>query len=96
MAALKSKIARTLKTVLSEEFPPPDRIRLIVEGGIIGMVTSSRFQGLDSLDRVDLIQKILNKSFTPLERQQIQIVVGVTPDEATFYGAVQARRPSKN
>ena len=72
---------RKLKRILEERFPPPDKVKLRDEDGIIGVVTSKRFRRLDSMQRQDIIHDLLTTSLTPAERRQVVIIVAVTPEE---------------
>jgi hypothetical protein len=72
---------RKLKRILEERFPPPDKVALRDEDGIIGVVTSRRFHRLDTMQRQDLLHDILATALTPEERRQVLLLVGVTPEE---------------
>jgi stress-induced morphogen len=74
-------VVRKLKKVLEENFPPPDKIKLRDEDGVIGVVTSRRFRRMDTMQRQDLIHDILAKRLSGEERRQILLIIGVTPEE---------------
>ena len=74
-------LARKLKRVLEQRFPPPDKIDLRDDDGIIGVVTSKRFRRLDTMQRQNLIHDILATQLTGDERRQVLLIVGVTPEE---------------
>ena len=74
-------IVRKLKKILEEHFPPPDKVNLRDEDGIIGVVTSKRFRRLDTMQRQDLIHDILTTQLTGEERRHILLIVAVTPEE---------------
>lgn len=74
-------VVRKLKKVLEERFPPPDKVNLRDEDGIIGVVTSKRFRRLDTMQRQDLIHDILTTQLTGEERRHILLIVAVTPEE---------------
>jgi hypothetical protein len=40
---------------------------------------------METLDRQDLIHEIIDTNLAPKERRQVQIIVGVTPEEGTGY-----------
>jgi hypothetical protein len=81
-------LMRKLKRILKEAFPPPAKIRLRDEDGIIGVVTSARFRNMDSMDRQDLLQDILLKhGLSAEEMRRILIIVAVTPEEETAHTA---------
>ena len=73
---------RKLKQILEERFPPPDKVDLRDEDGIIGVVTSRRFRRMDTMQRQDLIHDILENHLTPEERRHVLLIVAVTPEEA--------------
>lgn len=85
MAGVKTPLLRKLNRVLAEEFPAPDTVKLEDHGGIIGVITSARFAGMDTIDRQDLIGNIVAQHLSREERHQVQAIVGVTPDEGTGY-----------
>lgn len=72
---------RKLRRVLEQQFPPPDKVDLRDDDGIIGVVTSRRFRRMDTMQRQDLIHEILETHLTPEERRHVLLVVGVTPEE---------------
>ena len=74
-------LVRKLKKVLEQRFPPPDKIDLRDDDGIIGIVTSKRFRRLDTMQRQDLIHDILATQLTGDERRRVLLIVGVTPEE---------------
>ncbi len=74
-------VVRKLKKILEERFPPPDKVDLRDEEGIIGVVTSKRFRRLDTMQRQNLIHDILANHLTEEERRHIVLIVGVTPEE---------------
>ena len=74
-------VVRKLKKILQEAFPPPDKVNLRDEDGILGVVTSKRFRRMDSMQRQDLIHDILATHLTSEERRNVVLIVGVTPEE---------------
>ncbi len=85
MARLKSQLARKLEKALTREFPPPATVKLDEHDGIIGVVTSDEFAGIESLDRQHRIGRIVDGNLSPEERQRVQVIVAVTPDEEVGY-----------
>jgi hypothetical protein len=73
---------RRLKRILEEKFPPPDKLELRDEDGIIGVITSRRFRRLDTMQRQNLIHDILASGLTAEERRDVVLLVAVTPEEA--------------
>ncbi|HEV7224152.1 MAG TPA: hypothetical protein VGN42_15695 [Pirellulales bacterium] len=68
-----------------ERFPSPDTIKLEDHDGIIGVITSNRFSGMETIDRQNLIGEIIAPHLTLEERQRVQVIVGVTPEEGVGY-----------
>jgi hypothetical protein len=85
MARLRNSLLRKLEEVLTQRFPTPDTVKLEDHDGIIGVITSAGFAGMESIDRQNLIGDILTTHLTPEERRRVQVIVGVTPDEGTGY-----------
>ena len=82
---VKTPLVRKLEKVLTERFPAPATIRLEDLDGIIGVITSTEFAGMDGMDRQDLIGEIIEPRLSLEERRRIQVIVGVTPEEGTGY-----------
>jgi stress-induced morphogen len=74
-----------LKKVLSRQFPPPATVKLEDHDGVIRVITSAQFAGMETIDRQDLIGNILATHLSAEERRRVQVIVGVTPDEGTGY-----------
>ncbi|HEV3385579.1 MAG TPA: hypothetical protein VG097_12250 [Gemmata sp.] len=85
MASLKNPLVRKLEKVLLKKFPSPAIVKLEDLDGIIGVITSDEFAGMESIDRQSLIGEIVEKNLSPEERRQVQVIVGVTPNEGTGY-----------
>jgi hypothetical protein len=82
---LKTPLLRKLKKVLVKRFPSPATVKLEDHDGIIGVITSAAFAGMDTIDRQSLIGNVVETHLAPEERRQVQVIVGVTPDEGTGY-----------
>jgi len=80
-------ILKKVELILTDMFPPPDKVWLEDDDGIIGTVTSSRFIGMNALDRINMIWDALDKSLTPEERKHVVIIVAATPQEEILYTA---------
>ena len=85
MAAIKTPLLRKLEKVLIKRFPPPATVRLEDHDGIIGVITSPGFAGMETIDRQNLIGEIISTHLVQDEQRQVQVIVGVTPDEGTGY-----------
>jgi hypothetical protein len=85
MASVKTPLLRKLEKLLTKRFPAPARVKLEDLDGIIGVITSEEFVGVETIDRQDQIGKIVESTLSPEERRQVQVIVGVTPDEGTGY-----------
>lgn len=75
-------VVRKLKKILVEHFPPPDKVELRDDDGVIGIVTSKRFHRMDTMQRQDVIHDILATNLTDEERRHVVLIVAVTPEEA--------------
>jgi hypothetical protein len=78
-------VVKKVRKVLQEMFPAPDRIQLKERDGIIGTVVSSRFKGLEPLDRVNMIWDYLESRLSKEESSQIVIILAVTPQEELLH-----------
>ena len=85
MASTKTPLVRKLKRVLTERFPSPATIKLKDHDGIIGVITSPGFAAMETIDRQNLISDFVATNLSQEERRQVQVIVGVTPDEETGY-----------
>jgi hypothetical protein len=85
VARVKTRLARKLEGVLTQRFPPPATVRLEEHNGIIGVVTSTEFARMDSVDRQSLIGDLVATHLDPDERRRVLVIVAVTPDEGTGY-----------
>jgi acid stress-induced BolA-like protein IbaG/YrbA len=74
-------VVRKLKKILAERFPPPDKVDLRDDDGIIGVVTSKQFRRMDTMQRQDVIHDILTTHLTDEERRHVLLIVAVTPEE---------------
>ncbi len=89
MASLRSPLVRKLEKVLARRFPLPASVELEDNDGITGVITSAAFSGMESIDRQNLIGDLIDSHLTPAERRQVQVIVGITPDEKTGYLATE-------
>ncbi len=85
MEGLKTTLLRKLEKVLIKRFPAPATVKLEDHDGIIGVITSAAFAGMETIDRQSLIGNVVETNLAPKERRQVQVIVGVTPDEGTGY-----------
>ncbi len=82
---LLDKIKKALQEPLCAEY-----VRLDDDDGISGFVVSSRFEGISSLDRQQMIDDALQDATASLsqeERQHILMIAGLTPLEYDSVGA---------
>jgi len=86
---LKTPLLRKLKNVLTQRFPSPATVKLEDHDGIIGVITSAGFAGMETIDRQNLIGDIVDTNLSAEERRRVQVIVGVTPDEGTGYLAAE-------
>jgi stress-induced morphogen len=85
VARVTTPLVRKLEKVLTKQFPPPATIKLEDHDGIIGVITSAQFAGMETIDRQNLIGDIVATHLSVQERRRVQVIVGVTPDEGTGY-----------
>jgi acid stress-induced BolA-like protein IbaG/YrbA len=80
-------VARKLKQILEENFPPPDKVELRDKDRIIGILTSKRFRRMDTMQRQELIYDILAANLTKEEQRDVLMIVCLTPEEELAYAA---------
>ncbi|MFO0966164.1 MAG: hypothetical protein U0793_11355 [Gemmataceae bacterium] len=80
-------LAKKVKSLLEEGFPPPDVVELEDNDGLLGIVVSKRFKNLDSMDRVNLMWKYLEKELTAKEARQVVLLIGMTPREKLLHSS---------
>ncbi len=76
-----------IRSLLTTVFPPPARIELIDEDGIIGTITSACFEGMERIDRINMIWDILDVGLTLEEWRRVVTIVPATPLEEIVYTA---------
>jgi acid stress-induced BolA-like protein IbaG/YrbA len=77
MDALGEKVERILK----EAFLSLESLDIHNDDGIIGVLVSEEFEGMEAIDRQDRIWSVLDRSLNSEEKRQIQIIVASTPAE---------------
>ncbi len=82
---LKTPLLGKPEEVLIKQFPAPATVKLEDHDGIIGVITSAGFAGMETIDRQNLIGDVVETSLSAEERRRVQVIVGVTPDEGTGY-----------
>ena len=85
MARVKSRLLRKLESILTHQFPSPDTVKLEENDGIIGVITSPKFVGMETIDRQNQIWNIVETHLSKEEQRRVQVIVGVTSDEGTGY-----------
>jgi hypothetical protein len=85
LARVESPLDRKVKKLLVQRFPPPAKVDIDDHDGIVGVVTSDQFAKMDTIDRQNLIGKIIEKELSREERRRVQVIVAVTPDEGRGY-----------
>ena len=84
------ELVEKIKGVLVAAFPPPATVNIEDDDrleGIIGWVASPRFEGMEIIDRIDLLWGVLNKELTREERRRVVAIVAVTPFEEVAHSA---------
>ena len=75
------QLENKLRQILEAAFPERQELTLNDDDGIIGILVSREFEGVEAIDRQDRIWDVLDRSLTPEERRRVQIIVAATPDE---------------
>ena len=79
-------LVEKVEGLLKKAFPPPDRIVLEDDDGIIGLGRFGPFpRAWDGRDRIDMIWDVLDQGLTKQERRRVVTIVAVTPEEETRY-----------
>jgi hypothetical protein len=81
------ELLEKIRSILTREFPSPDEIELEDADGIIGTLTSKRFVGMETIDRINLIWDLLDRELTREERRGVVLIVAATPEEEIAYTA---------
>lgn len=76
--------AEKVKSLFEKEFEPAE-VELSIREGIVVILVSTRFQGMDDMDRQNLAWDLLEKHLDRDERRAIAIVVALTPQENAFH-----------
>jgi hypothetical protein len=78
-----------VRSYLSETFPAPDRVELSCweDDSIYGSVVSTKFEGKEMIDRVNMLWDLLDRGFTLEDRRNISMIVTATPAEAMSHSA---------
>jgi len=92
LARLKTSLLGKVRKVLTERFPAPDTVKVEDHDGIIGVITSASFGGMETIDRQNWIGSILQTHLVQEELRRVQVIVGVTPEEGTGYLAGDPER----
>ena len=75
------ELAEKVERILRIAFPRLDSLDIRDDDGIIGILVSPMFEGLESIDRQNMIWDALDRNLEPDEKRQIQIIVAATPEE---------------
>ena len=77
MANAKTPFVRKLEKLQTKSFPAPASVKLEDHDGIIGVIRSTEFAGMETIDRQNRIGKIAEFKLSPQERRRVQVIVGV-------------------
>lgn len=80
-------VVKKVERLLRRAFPRPDKVVLEDDDGILGRVVSSRFNGMDSMDRINIIWDLFEEKLTDDERRQIVHISAMTPIEEKAHQA---------
>jgi len=75
------ELAAKVDRVLRDAFPGLESLDIQDDDGIIGVLVSEKFEGLEAIDRQNVIWDVLDQALEPDEKRQIQIIVAATPEE---------------
>ena len=75
------ELAEKVERILRIAFPRLDSLDIRDDDGIIGILVSPMFEGLESINRQNMIWDALDRNLEPDEKRQIQIIVAATPEE---------------
>lgn len=81
------EVLEKVEALLKNAFPPPDKVSLEDDDGIIGTVISDRFVGMPMFDRITIIWDLLGQHLTRDERNRVVLIVASTPEEEIAYSA---------
>jgi acid stress-induced BolA-like protein IbaG/YrbA len=87
-------VLKKVKTALNRHFKP-ELLDLHDDDGIVGVIVSDDFRGVESIDRQTMIQQALQKSTTPLTKadwRRILIIAPMTPEEFVAYAPRNAHK----
>lgn len=82
-----ASVVKKLKHILTEAFPEPDQVVLDDDRGILGTIISSRFDGMESMDRINMIWDLLDARLTDKERSRIVHILAITPLEEKLHAS---------
>jgi acid stress-induced BolA-like protein IbaG/YrbA len=75
------ELVEKVKRILESKIPQSKLPDIRNDDGIIGVLVSPVFEGLESMDRQNMIWDALDRNLEPDEKRQIQIIVAATPEE---------------
>ena len=75
------ELALKVDRILRNAFPELEWLDIQDDDGIIGVLVSPTFEGLEAIDRQNMIWDVLDQALEPDEKRQIQIIVAATPEE---------------
>ncbi len=79
------ELVEEVKSILGAAFPPPDKIELGDDDGIVGSVVSARFEGMEMIDRINLIWDLLDNELPREKRRRVILIVAATPEESIVF-----------
>ena len=78
-------VLEKLETLLTREFPLPDKVKLEDDDGIIGSVVSARFTGLQPRERINILWDYLDQHLAREEKRRVVMIIALTPEDAIAY-----------
>jgi acid stress-induced BolA-like protein IbaG/YrbA len=77
-------LAERVKELLNDAFKPAE-ISVSSRDGVVVILVTERFEGLEDMARQEAVWQVLDRSLTPEERRAIAVVVALTPKEHGFH-----------
>ena len=80
-------LIKKTRDILKKAFPFPDLVDVERHGAsrVRGRVVSSRFAGLDTFEREDLVNDAIAEQLTGEEKRKIVMIFTITPQERADY-----------
>jgi acid stress-induced BolA-like protein IbaG/YrbA len=81
-----AELAERVTEILRDSFAPAEVVTS-TRNGIVVFVVSDRFEGIDDMDRQEMVWDVLENQLDQDERRSVSIVVALTSKEHAFHSA---------